>query len=277
MPVLEHVFAAIFNFVAFPQYTSIDSTIKHSQPTHDKADPKSCPSPTTRRTKSASGTFNSAKRSKMEAVKRRSRVFSLSLPMPPLVSGPPIQTPPRQEASGSQREQTNLDPRLPSSSRVHPVAAESGSTGCINSKEKGQAKGWATWAHQADVVGATTTEDLTKLVATGASPLPNATATGQGEEKKKGVKRKRSNSSVASISSSFTPLSKKLSGLMARTPKKAKTMGNGLSQASNTVQIPPRDPTIARSDIHAALRENGCRLVGSSVDVDGQSCGSSFM
>lgn len=273
MPVLEHVFAAFFNFVAFPQYQNTDSISKHSEGKHDATDLRVHLPPRVRGNNSSKGKTADLKRSKMDATKRRTRVFSMSLPVPPPLV--PFQTPSRQDMPGGQRDQTHLGSHLPSPlSNSTPVSTAA--PGHTNSKGPRSTKDWTNWAHESDVVGAISTEDLTKLVSHGTNPLPTNTPPTQKEEKKKGVKRKRSNSSVASISSSLQPLSKKISGLMARTHKKAKIMGNGLSQASSVavepvpVQELPTNVINSHTDIHAAVREHGCRLLGSSIDVDGQ-------
>ncbi|KIM25666.1 hypothetical protein M408DRAFT_205938 [Serendipita vermifera MAFF 305830] len=275
MPVLEHVFAAIFNFVAFPQqYAAIEPTSKHHQE-ENKRDSPARPLPRVQR-RNSNNIGGGKRASKMETVKRRSRVFSMSLPVPPLVPGGPSNpTPPhRQTNSDGQRDKPNPEPSTSSSSSITNSTIQSGSTSHSHSKGKDTTKGWANWSHDTDVVGSISTEELTKLVATGTGPPPTSTTRTQGEQKKKGVKRKRSDSSVASISSSFAPLSKKISGLMAKAPKKAKIMGSGLSQATsaptNSEPMQVQEPSIinACTDIHAALRQNGCRLVGSSVDVD---------
>jgi len=296
MPVLEHVFAAIFNFVAFPQIhgyptgsPSKASSFKYPEKQCEKADFRTRP----RRTAGngiASGPIT--KRSKMEAFRRRTRVFSMSLPAPPpSVAGPPsspqakeVQTPQQPNSAPPRQGEPGplaIYPSLPSTPPIRaPTAQASDTTSEVENARGvgvGEGENWAAWANEADVVGSTSAEGLTRLAVNGdrgALPIISTGVTTRSQEKK-GVKRKRSEASLASLSSTFHPLSKKLSGLVTRTSKKARTAAENEPGSAPAANPRGKDPNLRRGvenadvDVHAALRDGGCRLVGSSLDFDG--------
>jgi hypothetical protein len=98
----------------------------------------------------------------------------------------------------------------------------------------------------------------------------------------KDLKRKRSSSSVSSLTNiSFGSLSSKLYGFMAKSPKRARLTENRANSRTTTskyrnaenlyeeVNMTNED---GEKDIHSALRSGGVRLVGTSIDFDGMHC-----